>query len=84
MSQERLYHEIACRSLTKTGPCDCTPVVVTEGRGDVLAWLNNEQKRPERWIRSGTGILHFQLTGPELMRIRRVLEIVGSLGQIAE
>lgn len=27
---ERLYHEIACPSLTKTGPCSCTPVIVAD------------------------------------------------------
>ena len=27
---ERLYHEIMCPSLTKAGPCDCTPVFVAD------------------------------------------------------
>jgi hypothetical protein len=29
---ERLYHEIACPSLTKRGPCTCTPVIVVDGK----------------------------------------------------
>lgn len=28
---ERLYHEIACPSLTKTGDCNCRPVIVADG-----------------------------------------------------
>ena len=27
---ERLYHEIICPTLTKTGPCNCAPVIVAD------------------------------------------------------
>lgn len=41
---------------------------------DILAWLNDEQKKPERWTRPPSGVNRFMLTLPELMRIRRALE----------
>ncbi len=42
-------------------------------RGDVLAWLNTEQRKAARWFRGDTGIYQFSLTGPELNRIRYAL-----------
>lgn len=71
---ERLYHEIACPTLTNSGPCACVPIAISNTRGDLLAWLDEEQKHPQRWMRSETGVLRFQLTLPELMRIRRLIE----------
>lgn len=35
---ERLYHEIACPSLTKTGACSCTPVIVAEASAQNLSF----------------------------------------------
>jgi hypothetical protein len=45
-------------------------------KSDVLAWLNDEQKKPERWVRPESGVLRFMLTGPELQRMRNVLTAV--------
>jgi hypothetical protein len=44
-------------------------------RSDVLAWLNVEQRKADRWRYSdgNTGVYRFSLTGPELMRIRHAL-----------
>ncbi len=47
-----------------------------EPPGEILAWLNTEQKQAHRWIRGDGGVLRFVLTGPELMRIRREMEAV--------
>jgi hypothetical protein len=46
---------------------------------EILAWLNLEQKRAERWFRPGSGVYRFALSGPELMRIRLALEMVARL-----
>lgn len=74
-SQERLYHEIMCPSLTKTGPCNCAPIIVANSETlDVLAWLASEQRKAERWGYGATGVYRFQLTGPELNRIRHLIE----------
>lgn len=42
-------------------------------QSDILAWLNLEQRKAERWTYSTTGVYRFCLTGPELMRIRHAL-----------
>ncbi len=34
---ERLYHEIMCPSLTKTGPCTCQPVIVADAETHPVA-----------------------------------------------
>jgi len=46
---------------------------MTETRSDILAWLNTEQRKAERWTYNATGVYRFCLTGPELMRIRHAL-----------
>jgi hypothetical protein len=40
---------------------------------DILAWLNTEQRKANRWFRGDRGIYQFGLTGPELMRVRHAL-----------
>lgn len=47
-------------------------------QSDLLAWLNVEQQKAARWGRSDAGIYRFQLTGPELMRIRHALGATSS------
>jgi DNA repair exonuclease SbcCD ATPase subunit len=56
----------------------------TEPAGDVLAWLNDEQKHGDRWMRTESGVLRFTLTGPELMRLRRQLEQQGNLQRLLD
>ncbi len=46
---------------------------MTTLQSDILAWLNLEQRKAERWAYSQTGVYRFCLTGPELMRIRHAL-----------
>lgn len=48
---------------------------------ELLAWLDSEQKKPDRWIRNDQGVLRFTLTGPELQRIRAFLAVSGSGNQ---
>lgn len=40
---------------------------------EVLAWLDAELLKPERWTRSLSGALRFTLSGPELSRLRAAL-----------
>jgi len=51
---------------------------------EILAWLNLEQKRAERWFRAASGVNRFALSAPELMRIRHSLEIASSPAAHAE
>ena len=46
-------------------------------QSDILAWLNLEQRKGERWSFSRHGVYRFGLTGPELMRIRHALGAMG-------
>lgn len=45
---------------------------------EVLAWLNLEQRKAERWDCATAGAYRFRLTGPELMLVRNALESLTS------
>jgi hypothetical protein len=47
-------------------------------QSEILAWLNIEQRKAERWAFSPHGVYRFAMTGPELMRIRHALGAVAS------
>jgi hypothetical protein len=79
--------EWQCRHVFTDGRCCALPKDHTGQHAprsenepsDIIAWLNLEQKRAERWFRPGSGVNRFALTGPELMRIRLALEIAARL-----
>ncbi len=52
------------------------PDAIKQERSDLLAWLNIEQRKAARWSRNAGGLYEFNLTGPELMRIRLALTAI--------
>lgn len=39
----------------------------------VVEWLDSEQRKASRWVRSADGVFRFSLTGAELSRVREAL-----------
>jgi hypothetical protein len=54
-----LFHEIACPSLTKTGPCNCQPAIV----GDLRGALHAVQTTLQRFYNLTTWLLSEAPTG---------------------
>jgi hypothetical protein len=48
---------------------------------ELLAWLETEQRQAMRWGYNDQGIYRFQLTGPELLRIKNLLTRVDAEAQ---
>lgn len=73
-------NEQAWRDLQADGglPEARTPVA------DVLAWMNEAQQDPTRYIRPESGVVRLKFTLPELGMIRRALELQTSLPENGE
>lgn len=82
--------EWQCRHVFTDGRC-CGLAIGHEGQhwpasseqSEILAWLNVEQKKAERWFRPDSGVVRFTLSMPELMRIRHALSTRGVQGPAA-